>query len=144
MFACTVQPIELHGCTQRRAKRDRGVVLARRLLELRAMKLILIALLVAGCSKSNESKSSEQATSGPALDGEGLPPECAEFKIAIAKIQSCEALPRELRARIQNGYDETHADWMKLSARGRSGLGRACKVGIDAYMTADIKKTCGW
>jgi hypothetical protein len=108
---------------------------------MRSLVLLSVLAVTSGCGRSSDSTSNATAQS---LDESGLPPECAEFKAAIDKIQGCEKLPRDLRARIQDGYDKTRADWMKLSAHSRSLLGKACTVGKDAYMTADVKKTCGW
>ena len=102
------------------------------------MRSFVLVLLLAACGKSSDSSSSSGAP------GDGLPPECADFKAAIAKIQTCDKLPADQRARIQQDYDKTYAGWMALSPNGRSKLGRACKVGTDAYLNASVKKTCGW
>jgi len=99
--------------------------------------LLVLTLAAAACGKSSD----KPATTA---SGDGLPPECADFKAAVAKIQTCDKITPELRANIQRDYDRMHADWMNMSANMRSKLGRACKVGVDAFMNDGIKKTCGW
>jgi hypothetical protein len=103
--------------------------------------LLFILATAVGCGSSKD-QGSEQTAGDPKLDSEGLPPECGEFKAVVDKIQACEQLPRDLRDNIKHAYDTDHASWMRTSARGRAGLGIACKVGRDTYLTAEIKQTC--
>lgn len=79
-------------------------------------------------AKPAEAKPDDKTT--PAAAGD-LPAECADYKAAIAKLASCDKLPKEQRDALQKAFDATSASWANVPAEGKAAVAQACKQAAD-------------
>jgi hypothetical protein len=84
----------------------------------------------------------EEPKAAPVAAGD-LPAECNDYKAAIAKLATCDKMPKEARDALTKAFDQASATWATLPAEQKAGLSSACKAGADA-VTASAKTTCGW
>jgi hypothetical protein len=73
------------------------------------------------------------SAAAPAAGGaSGLPAECDDYKAAIDKLSTCDAMPKEARDAMKQAFDQASAGWAQLPAEAKASLATACKAGADA------------
>ncbi|MFN0251276.1 MAG: hypothetical protein ACKV2T_30655 [Kofleriaceae bacterium] len=63
-------------------------------------------------------------------------PECDEYKAAIDKLASCEAIPEATRKTMKDAFDQASGAWAALPAEGKAAAATGCKAGADAVKQA--------
>jgi hypothetical protein len=78
-------------------------------------------------------KKDDKAAPAPAAAGaSGLPAECDDYKAAIDKLSTCDAMPKEARDAMKQAFDQASTGWAALPADAKASLATACKAGADA------------
>jgi hypothetical protein len=83
--------------------------------------------------------SGSAAAADPAAGGGGGStgiPECDEYKAAIDKLASCDAIPAETRKMMKDSFDQASGAWASLPAEGKAAAATGCKAGADAVKQA--------
>lgn len=63
-------------------------------------------------------------------------PECDEYKAAIDKLASCDAIPEATRKTMKDAFDQASGAWAALPAEGKAAAATGCKAGADAVKQA--------
>jgi len=87
---------------------------------------------------------SVDAGAAPVVMGsDGLPVECAEWRAALAKLETCTAYPANARASLRAEYDAAAKDFAALPPQEKAHLGPICKSGSESVLEG-AKATCQW
>jgi hypothetical protein len=76
------------------------------------------------------------AAAAPAAGGSTGIPECDEYKAAIDKLASCDAIPEATRKTMKDAFDQASGAWASLPAEGKAAAATGCKAGADAVTQA--------
>ncbi len=71
-----------------------------------------------------------------------LPVECAEYRVLVEKIATCDKIPQEQRDHMKKAYAATSATWPNVPPDGKSALATACRAAAADTRKAGSK--CGW
>lgn len=63
-------------------------------------------------------------------------PECDEYKAAIDKLASCDAIPEATRKTMKDAFDQASGAWASLPAEGKAAAATGCKAAADATKQA--------
>jgi hypothetical protein len=63
-------------------------------------------------------------------------PECDEYKAAIDKLASCEAIPEATRKTMKDAFDQASGAWASLPAESKAAAATGCKAAADATKQA--------
>lgn len=63
-------------------------------------------------------------------------PECDEYKAAIDKLATCDAIPAETRKMMKDSFDQASGAWANLPAESKAAAATGCKAGADAVKQA--------
>lgn len=74
---------------------------------------------------------------------EGLPKECDDYKAAIDRLATCEAISKQARETLIKAYADASAGWKSLPDVAKEKLSASCKTGADT-VTSMAKAQCGW
>ena len=75
-----------------------------------------------------------------------IPPECEHYRLAIAKLETCDRLPRASRDALKQGYDTMSQGWTNAanqSPDARRAMVAGCKQALEALEPIG-KSVCGW
>lgn len=99
--------------------------------------------IASGAANSAPGSASEAAPSEGSAGSAGgeIPPECQDYKAAVERIQSCDAVPQAARDTLRASFDKASAGWEKLGSREH--LKPSCKAATDAIVAVGRQK-CGW
>jgi hypothetical protein len=99
---------------------------------------------------SAPASSAASSAAAPAAAGgdlpAGLPQECKDYVAAMAKISSCDKLPKESKDAMAQGVEAMKSGWKdfdKMPAEAQKQAADACKQGTDA-LNQTGKSVCGW
>lgn len=73
----------------------------------------------------------------------GLPAECDEYKAAVERLATCEAMSKGARETLVKAYQDASEGWKKLPDAAKEKIKVSCKAGADAVISA-AKTQCGW
>ena len=63
-------------------------------------------------------------------------PECDDYKAAIDKLASCEAIPEATRKTMKDAFDQASGAWASLQAESKAAAATGCKAAADATKQA--------
>ncbi|MBA3393732.1 MAG: hypothetical protein H0T89_13880 [Deltaproteobacteria bacterium] len=86
------------------------------------------------------SAGSAESGSAAAATGE-VPPDCAEYKMLIEKLATCDKMPIASRDALKQGFAAMEKSWANADAKAT--LGEACKQAVVSVKAA-ATQTCGW
>ncbi len=75
-----------------------------------------------------------------------LPVECERYRLAMAKIATCDKLPRASRDALQQGFEAMSHGWASVanqSTDARRAMVAGCRQALDAIEQIG-KPICGW
>jgi len=72
----------------------------------------------------------------------GLPVECDDYKDAIAKISTCDAIAASARETLVKGYEDASTRWSTMKD-AKATLQTSCSGGLEAVIALG-KERCGW
>lgn len=81
------------------------------------------------------------AGSGASTEDSAIPQECKDYKAAVERIQTCEAVPQAARETLRTSFEKASAGWQKLGSRDH--LKPSCKSATEAVVAVGRQK-CGW
>jgi hypothetical protein len=73
----------------------------------------------------------------------GLPKQCDDYKAAIDKLATCEAMPKEARETLVKAYTDAAAGWKALPDAAKEKIGVSCEAGAKAVIST-ASGPCGW
>ena len=76
------------------------------------------------------------AAAAPAAGGSTGIPECDDYKAAIDKLASCDAIPEADAQAMKDAFDQTSPAWASAPGRGQGGRATGCKAAADAVKQA--------
>jgi hypothetical protein len=79
--------------------------------------------------------SADGSAAAPTGASTGIP-ECDEYKAAIDKLASCEAIPEATRKTMKDAFDQASGAWASLPAEGKAAAATGCKAAADATKQA--------
>ncbi|NVB81702.1 MAG: hypothetical protein HOV81_25125 [Kofleriaceae bacterium] len=82
-----------------------------------------------------------EGSAGSSSAGGEIPQECKDYKAAVERIQTCDAVPQAARDTLRASFDKASAGWEKLGSREH--LKPSCKSATDAVVAVGRQK-CGW
>ncbi len=80
--------------------------------------------------------SGSDTAAAPAAGGSTGIPECDEYKAAIDKLASCDAIPEATRKTMKDAFDQASGAWASLPAEGKAAAATGCKAAADATKQA--------
>ncbi len=80
--------------------------------------------------------SGSDTAAAPAAGGSTGIPECDDYKAAIDKLASCDAIPEATRKMMKDSFDQASGAWASLPAEGKAAAATGCKAGADAVKQA--------
>jgi len=78
-----------------------------------------------------------------AMGSDGLPVACAEWREALDKLGTCDAVPANARDSLKAVYTDVSKGWGQLPIDAKRRLGPICQAGADSVLKG-AKATCGW
>jgi hypothetical protein len=97
----------------------------------------------AGSGSGSAAEPAGSATATASASASGLPKECDDYKAAIDRLATCEALPKQARETLIKAYQDAAEGWKKLPDAARERTGVSCKAAADAVIST-AKGQCGW
>lgn len=98
----------------------------------------------AGATAPEGSAAAPEGSAAPAPEGSAAPPaagstgipECDEYKAAIDKLATCDAIPEATRKTMKDAFDQASGAWANLPAEGKAAAATGCKAAADATLQA--------
>lgn len=94
-------------------------------------------------SAASAAGSGDGSAAGSADATSGLPKQCDEYKAAIDRLATCEAMPKEARAMLVKAYTDASAGWKSLPEAAKEKIGVSCEAGAKAVIST-AEGPCGW
>lgn len=95
-----------------------------------------------GSAGAADGSAGSAAGSGSAAAATGdVPPDCAEYKMLIEKLATCDKMPVASRDALKQGFAAMEKSWANADAKAT--LGEACKQAVVSVKAA-ATQTCGW
>jgi hypothetical protein len=99
------------------------------------------APVATGSAQSGSGSDSGAIATSEAIPG--LPKQCDDYRVAINKLATCEALPKQARETLVKGYSEAAVGWKALPEAAKEKVGVSCDAAAKAVIST-AKGPCGW